>query len=78
MSSLAGVIIKGGDYIGTELDVFLRYAITKEMSFTAGWGYMIAGNFFEAPAALTGIPGNPPTTKADPLTIGVLELRYQF
>jgi len=77
-TAVAGVFIKGGDYIGTELDVFLRYAITKEMSFTAGLGYMIAGNFFEAPTALTGIPGNPPTTKADPLTIGVLELRYQF
>jgi len=77
-TAVAGVFIKGGDYIGTELDVFLRYAITKEMSFTAGLGYMFAGNYFEAPAALTGVAGNPPTTKADPLTIGVLELRYQF
>ena len=80
IQSAAGssVFIKGGDYIGTELDFFLRYAITKEMSFTAGWGYMFAGNYFEAPAALTSIPGNPTTTKADPLSIGVLELRYQF
>src|SRR5438445_9354978 len=77
-TAVAGVFIKGGEYIGTELDVFLRYAITKEMSFTAGLGYMFAGNYFEAPAALTGVAGNPPTTKADPLTIGVLELRYQL
>jgi hypothetical protein len=77
-SAVSSVFIKGGDYIGTELDFFLRYAVTKEMSFTAGWGYMFAGNYFEAPAALTTIPGNPSTTKADPLAIGVLELRYQF
>src|SRR5438128_195002 len=78
IQSSPGIFIKGGDYIGTELDFFLRYAVTKEMSFTAGWGYMFAGNYFEAPAALTAINGNPTTTKADPLTIGVLELRYQF
>jgi len=47
------VFRKGGDYIGTELDFFLRYAITKEMSFTAGWAICFAGNYFEAPAALT-------------------------
>src|SRR5207302_5354524 len=37
IQSAAGssVFIKGGGYIGTELDFFLRYAITKEMSFTA-------------------------------------------
>jgi hypothetical protein len=78
IQSSPGIFIKGGDYIGTELDFFFRYAVTKEMSFTAGWGYMFAGNYFEAPAALTAINGNPTTTKADPLTIGVLELRYQF
>jgi hypothetical protein len=94
IQSAAGspVFIKGGDYIGTELDFFLRYAITKEMSFTAGFGYMFAGNYFEAPSAGTVGPspatcfaapgtafcGNPTTTKADPLSIGVLELRYQF
>jgi len=77
-TAVAGVFIKGGDYIGTELDVFLRYAITKEMSFTAGLGYLFAGNYFEAPAALTGVAGNPSTTKADNMTVGVLELRYQF
>src|SRR5213594_3799927 len=44
-----GIFIKGGDYIGTELDVFLRYAITKEMSFTAGLDYLFTGNYFEAP-----------------------------
>ncbi len=78
IQSAPGVFIKGGDYIGTELDVFLRYAITKEMSFTAGWGILFAGNFFEAPSALTGTPGNPTTTNADNLMVGVLELRYQF
>src|SRR2546425_2126028 len=79
IQSAPGVFIKGGDYIGTELDVFLRYAITKEMSFTAGLGYMFAGNYFEAPAALVSTTnGNPSTTKADNMTIGVLELRYQF
>src|SRR3989442_3019726 len=77
--SAPGGFIKGGDYIDTELDVFLRYAITKEMSFTAGLGYMFAGNYFEAPAALVSTTnGNPSTTKADNMTIGVLELRYQF
>ena len=78
-TAVAGVFIKGGDYIGTELDVFLRYAITKEMSFTAGLGYLFTGNYFEAPSALVGLfPGNPLTTKADNMTVGVLELRYQF
>jgi len=73
------VFLKGGDYIGTELDFFLRYAITKEMSFTAGWGILFAGNYFEAPSAATiGIGNNPTTQKADDLTIGILELRYQF
>ena len=82
----SSVFIKGGDYIGTELDVFLRYAITKEMSFTAGLGYMFSGNYFEAPSAATvagsatclTCGGNPSTQKADNMTIGVLELRYQF
>jgi len=79
IQSSPGIFIKGGDYIGTELDFFLRYAITKEMSFTAGLGYMFAGNYFEAPAALVSTTnGNPSTTKADNMTIGVLELRYQF
>src|SRR5437867_4883535 len=94
IESAAGssVFIKGGDYIGTELDFFLRYAITKEMSFTAGWGYMFAGNYFEVPSAGTVGPspatcfaapgtafcGNPTTQNADNLMIGVLELRYQF
>src|SRR3989454_596073 len=79
IQSVAGVFIKGGDYIGTELDVFLRYAITKEMSFTAGLGHLFTGNYFEAPSALVGLfPGNPLTTKADNMTVGVLELRYQF
>jgi len=81
------VFIKGGDYIGTEFDFLLRYAITKEMSLTAGWGYMFAGNFFEAPTAGTvagaggcagGCAVNPTTRNADDLMIGVLELRYQF
>src|SRR5213594_2495290 len=49
------IFIKGGDYIGTELDVFLRYAITKETSFTAGLGYLLAGNYFEASSALVGL-----------------------
>src|SRR2546426_4954989 len=79
IQSSPGIFIKGGDYIGTELDFFLRYAVTKEMSFTAGLGYMFAGNYFEAPAALVSTTnGNPSTTKADNMTIGVLELRYQF
>jgi hypothetical protein len=73
------VHIKGGDYIGTELDFLLRYAITKEMSFTAGLGYMLAGNYFEAPTAATvGVGTNPTTRSADNLMVGVLELRYQF
>jgi hypothetical protein len=73
------VFLKGGDYIGTELDFLLRYAITKEMSFTAGWGVLFAGNFFEAPSAATvGLAGNPSTQEADNLMVGVLELRYQF
>jgi len=86
IESAAGssVFVKGGDYIGTELDFLLRYAITKEMSFTAGLGYMFAGNYFEAPTAATvnfggtSIPGNPTTQNANNLTIGILELRYQF
>jgi hypothetical protein len=83
-SAVSSVFIKGGDYIGTELDFLLRYAITKEMSFTAGWGVMLAGNYFEAPTAATvnvggtSIPGNPSTRDADNLMVGVLELRYQF
>ncbi|HEX9284508.1 MAG TPA: hypothetical protein VF879_02465, partial [Nitrospirales bacterium] len=81
------VFIKGGDYIGTELNFLLRYAITKEMSFTAGWGVLFAGNYFEAPSAGTvagaggcagGCGGNPTTQNADDLMVGVLELRYQF
>ena len=86
IQSAAGspIFIKGGDYIGTELDFFLRYAITKEMSFTAGWGILFSGNYFEAPTAATvnvggtSIPGNPTTQNASNLNIGVLELRYQF
>lgn len=86
IQSAAGspIFIKGGDYIGTELDFFLRYAITKEMSFTAGWGILFSGNYFEAPTAATvnvggtSIPGNPTTQHADNMNIGVLELRYQF
>jgi len=83
-AALSPIFIKGGDYIGTELDVFLRYAITKEMSFTAGWGVLFSGNYFEASTAATvnvggtSIPGNPTTQHADNLNIGVLELRYQF
>jgi hypothetical protein len=78
-AALSPIFIKGGDYIGTELDVFLRYAITKEMSFTAGLGYMFAGNYFEAPTAATvGVGANPTTRSADNMTVGVLELRYQF
>ena len=81
IQSAAGspIFIKGGDYIGTELDFFFRYAVTKEMSFTAGWGYMFAGNYFEAPTAATvGVGANPTTRSADNMTVGVLELRYQF
>jgi hypothetical protein len=71
--------IKGGDLIGTELDFFLRYAITKELSFTAGWGMLFPGNWFEAPTAATvGIGGNPTTQNASLLSVGVLEMRYQF
>jgi hypothetical protein len=71
--------IKGGDEIGTELDLFLRYAITKELSFTAGWGMLFPGNWFEAPTAATvGIGGNPTTQNASNLVVGVLEMRYQF
>ena len=44
---------KGGDEIGTELDFFLRYAITKELSLTAGLGMLFPGNWFEAPTAAT-------------------------
>jgi hypothetical protein len=73
------VFIKGGDQIGTEVDLLLRYAVTKELSLTAGWGILFAGNFFEAPSAATvGIGGNPSTQNASNLTVGVLELRYQF
>src|SRR5437867_636318 len=78
IESAAGssVFIKGGDYIGTELDVFLRYAITKEMSFTAGWGILFSGNYFEAPTAATvGVGANPTTRSADNMMVGVLELR---
>jgi hypothetical protein len=89
IQSAAGssVFIKGGDNIGTELDFLLRYAVTKEMSFTAGWGILFAGNFFEAPTAATvagtggcagGCGGNPTTRNADNLTVGVLEMRYQW
>jgi hypothetical protein len=86
-AAASSVFIKGGDYIGTELDVLLRYAITKEMSFTAGWGVLLAGNYFDAPSAGTvagaggcagGCAGNPTTQEADNLMVGVLELRYQF
>lgn len=71
--------IKGGDLIGTELDFFLRYAITKELGFTAGWGMLFPGNWFEAPTAATvGIGGNPTTQNASLLSVGVLEMRYQF
>ena len=71
--------IKGGDTIGTELNFLLRYAVTKEMSFTAGWGILFAGNFFQAPTAATvGVGSNPTTQNADNLQVGVLELRYQF
>jgi hypothetical protein len=71
--------IKGGDEIGTELDVFLRYAITKELSFTAGLGVLFPGSWFEAPSAATvGIGGNPTTLDASTLRVGVLEMRYQF
>jgi hypothetical protein len=73
------VFTKGGDYIGTELDLFLRYAVTKELSFTAGWGMLFPGNWFEAPSAATvGIGGNPTTQNASNLVVGVLEMRYQF
>ena len=80
----SSAFIKGGDLIGTELDFFLRYAITKELSFTAGWGMLFPGNWFEAPTPATvsvggtTIPGNPTTQNASLLSIGVLELRYQF
>lgn len=76
--------IKGGDEIGTELDFFLRYAITKELSFTAGWGMLFPGDWFEAPTPATvsvggtTIPGNPTTQNASLLSVGVLEIRYQF
>jgi len=70
---------KGGDEIGTELDLFLRYAVTKELSVTAGWGMLFPGNWFEAPTAATvGIGGNPTTQNASNLVVGVLEMRYQF
>jgi hypothetical protein len=81
IQSAAGsaVFIKGGDQIGTEVDLFLRYAVTKELSLTAGWGILFAGNFFEAPSAATvGIGGNPSTQNASNLTVGVLEMRYQW
>ncbi len=83
--------IKGGDVIGTELDLFLRYAITKELSFTAGLGMLFPGNWFEAPTAATRgsgsadctagtgvLCGNPTTQDANRLVVGVLEMRYQF
>jgi hypothetical protein len=84
IQSAAGspLFIKGGDEIGTELDFFLRYAVTKELSFTAGWGMLFPGNWFEAPSAATvntgNLPLNPTTQNAGTLMVGVLELRYQF
>jgi hypothetical protein len=78
-AALSPIFIKGGDNIGTELDLFLRYAVTKELSLTAGWGILFAGNFFEAPTAATvGVGSNPTTRNADNLTVGVLEMRYQW
>jgi hypothetical protein len=85
------LFIKGGDEIGTEVDFFVRYAITKELSFTAGLGMLFPGNWFEAPTAATRgsgaadcaagtgvLCGNPTTQNASNLTVGVLEMRYQF
>ena len=79
LSATNPIFIKGGDEIGTELDFFLRYAITKELSFTAGWGMLFPGDWFEAPTAATvGIGTNPTTQNASTLQVGVLELRFQF
>ncbi|MEW6248100.1 MAG: hypothetical protein AB1555_15505 [Nitrospirota bacterium] len=70
---------KGGDHIGTELDIFLRYQILKDLSAVAAYGYLITGNYFEAPSATTvGIGNNPVTQKADNMQVGLLELNYRF
>ncbi len=70
---------KGGNKIGTEVDLLARYAVTKDLSLTAGWGMLFAGDFFEAPSTATaGVGANPTTKSADMLSVGVLEMRYQF
>lgn len=70
---------KGGRKIGTEVDLLVRYQVLKDLSLTAGYGILFAGDFFEAPSSATqGFGGNPTTKNADNLGVGVLEMRYQF
>jgi hypothetical protein len=70
---------KGGNHIGTELDIFLRYQILKDVTAVAAFGYMITGNYFEAPSAATvGIGSNPVTQNSDNMQVGLLELNYRF
>ena len=68
----------GGRKIGTEVDILVRYKVLKDLSLTAGYGILFAGNFFETSNSRQGIGGNPTTKNADNLSVGVLEMRYEF
>ncbi len=70
---------KGGNHIGTELDIFLRYQLLKDLTAVFAYGYLITGNYFEAPSAATvGVGNNPVTQKSDNMQVGLLELNYRF
>ncbi len=70
---------KGGNFIGTELDVFVRYQILKDLTAVVAYGYMITGNYFEAPTAATvGIGSNPVTQRSDNMQVGLIEMNYRF
>ena len=70
---------KGGNFIGTELDFFLRYQVLKDLTAVFAYGYLITGNYFEAPSAATvGVGSNPVTQKSDNMQVGLLELNYRF
>jgi hypothetical protein len=62
--------VVGGDTdIGIELDATLTMALTKRLSFLAGIGYMLPGDFFKfgVPAAAT-----------DDMIVGVLQTSFTF
>ncbi|MDP3092571.1 MAG: hypothetical protein Q8N04_17995 [Nitrospira sp.] len=70
---------KGGNFIGTELDIFVRYQILKDLSAVLAYGCLFTGNYFEAPTAATvGVGNNPVTQKADNMQVGLIEMNYRF